>query len=395
MKKDNSTKLIRSGLKRTEFMETSEPLFLTSGFVYNSAEEAEDAFKERKKRFMYSRFGNPTVHMLQDKLADIEGAEVCWCTSTGMAAVFTIFMSFLKKGDRVVAGRALFGSCHHILTEILPRFGIEVELIDGKDLNAWEKALKKKTSLIFFETPSNPCLEIIDIEEVSKLAKKKEVLVVVDNVFATPLLQKPIKLGADIVMYSATKHIDGQGRVLGGAILGKRGYCDKFIKPFIRNTGPSISPFNAWVLIKGLETLELRINQQMKNTELVIEYLEKSKYINKIYYPFLKDSPQVKLAMKQMKGGGNIVSFEINAKTNEKKQKSFSFLNKLSLIDISNNLGDTKSLITHPETTTHHRLNEKEKKELGITKNLIRLSVGLEDSDDIIEDIDNSLKNLK
>ena len=395
MKKDNSTKLIRSGLKRTEFMETSEPLFLTSGFVYNSAEEAEDAFKERKKRFMYSRFGNPTVHMLQDKLADIEGAEVCWCTSTGMAAVFTIFMSFLKKGDRVVAGRALFGSCHHIITEILPKFGIEVELIDGKDLNAWEKALKKRTSLIFFETPSNPCLEIIDIEEVSKLAKKKGILVVVDNVFATPLLQKPIKHGADIVMYSATKHIDGQGRVLGGAILGKRSYCDKFIKPFIRNTGPSISPFNAWVLIKGLETLELRINQQMKNTKLVVEYLEKSKYIDKIYYPFLKDSPQVKLAMKQMKGGGNVVSFEINAKTNEKKQKSFSFLNKLSLIDISNNLGDTKSLITHPETTTHHRLNEKEKRELGITKNLVRLSVGLEDPNDIIEDIDNSLKNLK
>ena len=395
MKKDNSTKLIRSGFKRTLFMETSEPLFLTSGFVYKSAEEAEDAFKERKKRFMYSRFGNPTVKILQDKLADIEGAEVCWCTSTGMAAVFTIFMSFLKKGDRVVAGRALFGSCHHIITKILPRFGIKVELIDGKDLNAWDKALKKRTSLIFFETPSNPCLEIIDIKEVSKLAKKRGVLVVVDNVFATPLLQKPLKLGADIVMYSATKHIDGQGRVLGGAILGKRNHCDKFIKPFIRNTGPSISPFNAWVLIKGLETLELRINQQMKNAKLVIEYLEKSKYINKIYYPFLKDSPQIRLASKQMKGGGNVVSFEINAKNNEKKQKSFSFLNKLSLIDISNNLGDTKSLITHPETTTHHRLNEKEKKELGISKNLIRLSVGLENPEDIIEDIDNSLKNLK
>ncbi len=376
-------------------METSEPLFLTSGFVYKTAQEAEEAFKDKKERFLYSRFGNPTVTMLQDRLAAIEGAEVCWATSTGMSAVFTIFMSFLKSGDRVVAGRALFGSCHHVLTVILPKFGIEVELVDGKDLNSWEKALKKKTSMIFFETPSNPCLEIIDIKEVTKLAKKIGALVVVDNVFATPLLQKPIELGADLVMYSATKHIDGQGRVLGGAILGGKKYCNKFIKPFIRNTGPSISPFNAWVLIKGLETLELRIRQQVKNTKLIIDYLKNSKFISRIYYPFLEGSSQFKLAKKQMKDGGNIVSFEIASKKNEKKQKSFSFLNNLSLINISNNLGDTKSLITHPETTTHHRLNKKEKKELGITENLIRLSVGLEDPEDIISDIDNSLKNLK
>ncbi len=380
---------------QTDHMETSESLFLTSGFTYKTAEEAEQAFKEEKKRFMYSRFGNPTIDMLQRKLADIEGAEECWATASGMSAVFTIFMSYLKKGDRIVASRALFGSCHHILTVILPKFGIEVELIDGKCLESWEKALKKKTHMIFFETPSNPCLEIIDIESVVKLAKKNNTLVVVDNVFATPILQKPLKFGADIVMYSATKHIDGHGRVLGGAILGKKKYCQDFIKPFIRNTGPSISPFNAWVLIKGLDTLELRINKQTENTKLIIEYLNQSKFIEKIYYPHLKSSSQYNLAKKQMSGGGNIVSFKIVSKEDNSKYNAFTFLNNLSLISISNNLGDTKSLITHPETTTHHRLNKIEKKNLFISKNLIRLSVGLEDPVDLINDIDNSLKKLK
>ena len=257
------------------------------------------------------------------------------------------------------------------------------------------KSIKKKTHMIFFETPSNPCLEIIDIESVVKLAKKNNTLVVVDNVFATPILQKPLKFGADIVMYSATKHIDGHGRVLGGAILGKKKYCQDFIKPFIRNTGPSISPFNAWVLIKGLDTLELRINKQTENTKLIIEYLNQSKFIEKIYYPHLKSSSQYNLAKKQMSGGGNIVSFKIVSKEDNSKYNAFTFLNNLSLISISNNLGDTKSLITHPETTTHHRLNKIEKKNLFISKNLIRLSVGLEDPVDLINDIDNSLKKLK
>ena len=395
MKKKISTKLIRSGINQTQFMETSESLFLTSGFTYKTAKEAEQAFKEEKKRFMYSRFGNPTVEMLQRKLADIEGAEECWATASGMSAVFTIFMSYLKKGDRIVASRALFGSCHHILTVILPKFGIDVELIDGRSLESWEQALKKKTHMIFFETPSNPCLEIIDIENVVKLAKVKKVLVVVDNVFATPILQKPLKFGADVVMYSATKHIDGHGRVLGGAILGKRKYCQEFIKPFIRNTGPSISPFNAWILIKGLDTLELRINKQTENTKIIINYLEQSKFIEKIYYPHLASSSQFNLAKKQMSGGGNIVSFKIASKKNKGKCNAFSFLNNLSLISISNNLGDTKSLVTHPDTTTHHRLNKMEKKNLSISENLIRLSVGLEDPDDLINDIDNSLKKLK
>ena len=395
MKKKISTKLIRSGINQTEFMETSESLFLTSGFTYKTAREAEQAFKEEKKRFMYSRFGNPTVEMLQRKLADIEGAEECWATASGMSAVFTIFMSYLKKGNRIVASRALFGSCHHILTVILPKFGIDVELIDGRSLESWEQALKKKTHMIFFETPSNPCLEIIDIENVVKLAKVNRVLVVVDNVFATPILQKPLKFGADVVMYSATKHIDGHGRVLGGAILGKRKYCQKFIKPFIRNTGPSISPFNAWILIKGLDTLELRINKQTENTKIIINYLEQSKFIEKIYYPHLASSSQFNLAKKQMSGGGNIVSFKIASTKNKGKCNAFSFLNNLSLISISNNLGDTKSLVTHPDTTTHHRLNKMEKKNLSISENLIRLSVGLEDPDDLINDIDNSLKKLK
>ena len=373
-------------------METSEPLFLTSGFIYKTAEEAEEAFKEKKKRFLYSRFGNPTIEIFQKKLAQIEGAESCWATSTGMAAVFTIFMSYLKTGDRVVAGRALFGSCHYILTKILPRFGIDVELIDGTNIESWQKALKKKTKLIFFETPSNPCLEIVDIKNVVKIAKKQETLVVVDNVFATPILQKPIEFGADVVMYSATKHIDGHGRVMGGAILGTKKYCENIIKPFIRNTGPSISPFNAWVLIKGLDTLELRVKKQSENATKIVEYLDNSKYINKIYYPHYKKFSQIDLAKKQMEMGGNLISFELATVKKKKKEKSFSFLNNLSLINISNNLGDTKSLITHPETTTHHRLNNMEKKLLGINPNLIRISVGLENVDEILDDLDKSLK---
>ena len=248
-KKKLSTKLIKGGTNRSKFMETSDALFLTSGFIYESAEEAEKSFKEEKKRFMYSRFGNPTVETFQKKMALMEGAEDCWGTATGMAALFTIFMSYLKNGDRVVSSRALFGSCHYIVTQILPRFGIEVVLVDGTDLNEWEKALKKKTNIVFFETPSNPCLDLVDIKEVSKLAHNAGALVVVDNVFATPILQKPLEHGADVVMYSATKHIDGQGRVLGGAILGSKKFCKDYVKPFIRNTGPSLSPFNAWILL--------------------------------------------------------------------------------------------------------------------------------------------------
>ena len=394
MKKKVSTQLIRGGINRTKFCETSEPLFLTSGFIYETAEEAEKAFKDEKERFLYSRFGNPTVDILQKKLSLIEEAESCWLTSTGMSALFTILMSFLKKGDRIVSAKALFGSCHYIITQILPKFGIDVELVDGTDLNQWESALKKKTNLVFFETPSNPCLDLVDIEEVAKLSHKSGALVIVDNVFATPILQKPLKHGADIIMYSATKHFDGQGRVLGGAILGSSKFCNEYIKPFIRNTGPSISPFNAWVILKGIETLELRMLEQTKNAKKILSFLSKNKNVEKIYYPTIKESKQIGIAKKQMKDGGSIITFEIKSKKNNEKEMAYSFLNHLKLIDISNNLGDSKSLITHPSSTTHHRLTKKEKINLRITENLVRLSVGLEDVDDIIEDIDNSLSKL-
>ncbi len=393
-KKDKlSTSIIKEGVKRTQYQETSEPIFLTSGFVYKSAEEAEDAFKEKKDRFMYSRFGNPTIETLQKRLATIEGSESCWATSSGMAAVFAIFMSCLKNGDRLVSSKALFGSCHHIITKILPNFGIEIELVDGTDLNAWEKALKKKTKIVFFETPSNPCLDLVDIEAVSRLSHNSGAMVVVDNVFATPILQKPLKFNADVVMYSATKHIDGQGRVLGGAILGTKDYCKNTIKPFIRNTGPSISPFNAWVLLKGLETLELRVKKQTENTKKILKFLKKNDFIEEINYPMMETFKQYDLAKKQMVDGGSIISFTLRSSKKNKKKSTFNFLNNLKTIKISNNLGDTKSLITHPETTTHHRLTENEKRSLRITKNLVRLSVGLEDPDDLIEDIRNSLKN--
>jgi len=341
---------------------------------------------------MYSRFGNPTVDIFEKRMAKLEGAESCWATSSGMSALFTILMSTLKKGDRVVSGRALFGSCHYILTEILPKFGIEVKLVDGTSIKQWELALKKKTKIVFFETPSNPCLEIVDIKKVSELAHKAGAKVVVDNVFATPILQKPLKLNADIVMYSATKHIDGQGRVLGGAILGNKKFCKEIVKPFIRNTGPSISPFNAWVLLKGLETLDLRVEKQTKNTKEIFQFLEGNKHVTKIYYPFDKNSKQFELAKKQMIDGGTVISFELDSKKKNDKKVSFKFLNNLRLIDISNNLGDSKTLITHPYTTTHHRLSESDKKNLKITKNLIRLSVGLEEVGDIINDIDLALK---
>ena len=394
-KKKLSTKLIKGGINRSKFLETSDALFLTSGFIYQSAEEAEKSFKEKKERFMYSRFGNPTVEAFQKKMALLEGAEECWGTATGMAALFTIFMSYLKSGDRVVSSRALFGSCHYVVTKILPRFGIEVIIVDGTDLDQWEKALKKKTNIVFFETPSNPCLDLVDIKEVSKLAHKAGALVVVDNVFATPILQKPLKYGADIVMYSATKHIDGQGRVLGGAILGSKKFCKNFVKPFIRNTGPSLSPFNAWVLLKGIETLELRVKHQTKSAKNIVKYLKQNSKVDRVYYPTDSSFKQRKITKKQMSDGGSIISFELKSLEENKKKVAFSFLNKLKLIEISNNLGDSKTLITHPDTTTHHKLTSDEKISLRITKNLVRLSVGLEDSTDIINDIHNALMKVK
>ena len=394
MKKKYSkqTKLIQSDFNRSNFNETSEALFLTSGFIYRSAEEAEQCFLEKKKKFMYSRFSNPTIETFEKKMAELEGAECCLATSTGMSAVFSIFMSQLKSGDRLVSSKALFGSCHYIITKILPNFGINVVMVDGHDNDKWKEALKVKTKLVFFETPSNPCLDLVDIKSVSNMAHKVGAKVIVDNVFATPINQKPLELGADIIMYSATKHIDGQGRVLGGAILGKKKLCEEIIKPFIRNTGPSISPFNAWLLSKSLDTLELRINQQNINTKKVVNFLEAQNSIESLIYPWSKNFSQIRLAKKQMNNGGSIISFRLKKKNNlSEKKTAFDFINKLKIIKISNNLGDCKSLVTHPYTTTHQKLEKNEKRSLRITQNLIRLSIGLESSEDLIDDIKQAL----
>ena len=382
------TLLVRGGLKRSQFQETSEAIFATSGYVYDNAEEAEASFKGEKQRYIYSRFSNPTVSMFEERLAALEGAEVCRATASGMSAVFAAIACYARAGDRVVAPRALFGSCLYILTDILPRYGIETVIIDGTDLKQWEQALSKPTRCIFIETPSNPTLEVVDLKAVSNLAHAAGALVIVDNVFASPILQKPRELGADIVVYSATKHIDGQGRVLGGAILGDHGeYMDDSLRMFVRHTGPSLSPFNAWTLLKGLETLELRINQHCANALETAQFLETRKEVTRTLYPGLKSHPQYALAQAQMSGPGTIISFEIAGG----KAGAFRFLNALKLIDISNNLGDAKSLINHPATTTHQRISEEERAHLGISPGLVRLSVGLEDVEDVKDDLAQAL----
>jgi O-succinylhomoserine sulfhydrylase len=384
------TKLVRGGTLRSQFGETSEAIFATSGFVYNAAEEAEGAFKDQIDRFIYSRFSNPTVDMFQDRMCLIEDAPACRATATGMAAVFASMACMVKAGDRVVGSRALFGSCLYILTDILPRFGVETIIVDGTDLDQWADALKKPTRCVFIETPSNPGLDIIDIAAVSKLAHAAGAKVIIDNVFASPVLQRPREFGADIVVYSATKHIDGQGRCLGGAILGEQDYCDNILKPFMRHTGPSMSPFNAWVLLKGLETLELRVNQHCKNAAEVAGFLTRQNGIGRVLYPGLASHPQHDLAKRQMTDFGNVIAFDIEGG----KQRAFRFLNALELIDISNNLGDSKSLVTHPATTTHQRLKPEERNRLGIGDGMVRLSVGLEDPDDVKDDIVRALKRL-
>ena len=387
-----ATQLVRGGTERSAFDETSEALFLTSGYVYGTAEEAEQAFKGEKERYMYSRYANPTLTMFEKRLALLEGADTCVATATGMAAVFAALASQLKAGDRVVSSRALFGSCLYIITEQLPKFGIETVLVDGTNLVEWKQALSKKTQCVFLETPSNPCLEIIDIRAVSDLAHEAGASLIVDNVFATPVLQHPLELGADIVMYSATKHIDGQGRTMGGAILtNDADFIENSLTPFMRHTGPTLSPFNAWILLKGLETLEIRVKRHCENAHALATFLSEGKGINKVLYPGLKSHPQYDLAMSQMSDGSTIVSFELNGG----KEAAFGFLNALKLIDIANNLGDAKSLITHPATTTHQRLSEEERSALGITEGLIRLSVGLEDAEDIKEDLEHALAAAK
>jgi O-succinylhomoserine sulfhydrylase len=378
------TLAVRGGTKRSEFGETSEAIYATSGYVYEYAEQAEDAFKDRVDRFIYSRFSNPTVDMFQDRMALMEGAAVGKATATGMAAVFASMASMVQAGDHVVGSRALFGSCLYILTEILPKWGVETTIVDGTDLNQWEDALKRPTKCVFVETPSNPGLDIVDIKAVSALAHKAGAKVIVDNVFATPLLQKPLELGADIVVYSATKHIDGQGRCLGGMVLGDADYCENTLKPFLRHTGPSLSPFNAWVMLKGLETLDLRIRRHCENARQIADYLETRSDLVKVRYPGLSSHPQHELAAAQMTDFGSLVTFSVEGG----KERCFRFMNALKLIDISNNLGDSKSLMTHPATTTHQRLSVEDRESLGLDDGMVRLSIGLEDPADVQDDLD-------
>ena len=382
------TKLVRGGTTRSEHCETSEALYLNSGYVYESAEEAEQSFNGEKDRFVYSRYANPTLAMFEERMCLLEGAKFCRGTSSGMAAVNAALMASVRTGDRAVASRALFSSCYHILNVILPRFGVEVEFVDGADLAQWEAALSKPAQCVFLESPSNPGLEITDMAAVSALAKKAGARVVVDNVFATPILQKPLDLGADVVCYSATKHIDGQGRCLGGAVLtnDEQWLEDEFV-PYYRHTGPSLSPFNGWLLLKGLETLDLRVSQQCANAEAVAKFLESHSKITRVLYPGLESHPQHNLAMSQMAKGGTMVTFDVAGG----KEGAFKLLNGLSTVDISNNLGDAKSLATHPGTTTHAKLSEDERQSLGIDGGTLRLSVGLEDIADIVEDLEKAL----
>ena len=381
------TLAVRGGLTRSGFEETSEAIWLTSGFVYDSAADAEAAFAGDVDRFVYSRYGNPTVAMFEERLRLVEGAPACFATASGMAAVFTALAALLQAGDRVVAARSLFGSCFIILDEILPRWGVTTEFVDGDDLEQWERALSTPAAAVFFETPSNPMQELVDVDAVCRLAREAGATVVVDNVFATPVLQRPMEHGADIVVYSATKHIDGQGRTLGGAILGPQEFVDGPVQNLMRHTGPSLSPFNAWVLLKGMETMRMRVEHQTAAALRVARFLELHPRVRWVRYPFLDSHPQRELAGRQMSGGGTVVTMELDGG----KEEAFAVLDALQVVDISNNLGDSKSLITHPATTTHRRLGPEGRARVGITDGLVRLSVGLEDVEDLLADLDQAL----
>lgn len=381
------TNQVHGGTLRTPFGETSEAMFLTSGYVYDSMEAAERRFKNEEPGFIYSRFANPTVRMFEERMAQLEGAEDARATATGMAAVTAAMLCQLKAGDHVLSSKALFGSCRFIIEDLLPRYGIETTMIDGRDLDAWKKGLRPNTKAVFLESPSNPTLEIIDIKAVADIAHTVGATLVVDNVFATPVLQHPFELGADVVVYSTTKHIDGQGRCLGGVVLSSKKWIDENMHNFLRQTGPSLSPFNAWVMLKSLETLDLRVREHARSAEALARFLEGHAKIEKVIYPGLPSHPQHALAMKQMENGGNLIAFEIKGG----KANAFRFANGLKIIKISNNLGDAKSLITHPATTTHQRLTPEQRAEVGIGEGLVRLSVGLEDTQDLIEDMDAAL----
>ncbi len=382
-----ATKLVHEGTLRSQFGETSEAIFLNSGYVYASAEQAEARFKGDEEGFVYSRYANPTVAMFEARMCALEGAPAARGTSSGMAAVASSLLCHLKTGDHVVSARALFGSCRYIIEDLLPRYGIETTLVDGRDLDAWEAAVRPNTRAFFFETPTNPVLELVDIESVAKIAHQAGALVVVDNVFATPLLQRPMQLGADIVVYSATKHIDGQGRCLGGVVLGPKEFIEEKLHNYLKHTGPSLSPFNGWVLLKGLETLPVRVERQCASAASIADLLAGRKDVARVLYPGRADHPQAALAKRQMAGGGPLVALEVTGG----KDAAFRFMNALEVFQISNNLGDAKSLVTHPATTTHQRLSPETRAELGIYDNSVRLSIGLEDAADLMADLDQAL----
>jgi len=382
---------VRGGLLRSGFEETSEAVYLTSGYVYSSAAEAEKAFTGEVDRFVYSRYGNPTVEMFQERLRLIEGAPAAFATASGMSAVFTGLGALLGAGDRLVAARSLFGSCFVVCNEILPRWGVRTEFVDGEDLGQWEKALSTPATAVFFETPSNPMQSLVDIAAVSEMAHAAGAKVVCDNVFATPLLQQGMPLGVDVVIYSGTKHIDGQGRVLGGAVLGDREFIDGPVQTLMRHTGPALSPFNAWVLLKGLETLSVRVNHSTASALRIAEFLEAHPRVRWVRYPFLPSHPQHDLAKRQMSGGGTVVTLELDAPDGVGKQRAFEVLDKLRIIDISNNLGDAKTLITHPATTTHRAMGPEGRAAIGLGDGVVRISVGLEGTEDLIADLDRAL----
>ena len=377
------TLAVRAGVARSGFGETAEALYLTSGFTYDSVEQADSAFADEVDHYVYGRFANPTVAMFENRLAAIEGAQMCVGTGSGMSAMFASIACLVAAGDRVVAAASMFSSCWVVLNEILPKWGVVVEFVTGSDPEVWAAALKVETKVVFLETPSNPMLQLVDIAMIAELAHQVGALVIVDNVMASPILQKPLALGADVVMYSATKHIDGQGRVLGGAILGSEDYIKNSLNPFVRHTGPSLSPFNAWVLVKSLETMSLRVHRMNDNAQLIAEYLQTVPQVSAVNYPGLKSHPQHNLARKQMSGGGTTLSFEVAAG----EGALYKFMNALRVIDISNNLGDSKSLITHPYSSTHRRLDEATRAAMGIKPTLARLSVGLEHPGDLVRDI--------
>jgi len=382
------TRLVHAGILRSQFAETSEAIFMTQGYVYDNSAQAEARFKGEDPGFQYSRFANPTVQMFEDRIAAFEGAEAARATATGMAAVTLALVGQVKAGDHVVASRALFGSCLYIVEDYLPRFGVTSTIVDGNDLQAWRDAVQPNTKTFFLESPTNPTLEVLDIAEIAKIAHAAGATLVVDNVFSTPLWQSPLALGADCVVYSATKHIDGQGRCLGGVVLGSEKFIMDNVHTFLRQTGPSMSPFNAWVLLKGLETLGVRVRQQTENAAKLADALAGHPKVPRLIYPGRPDHPQADIIKKQMRGGSNLVAFEVAGG----KKGAFAFQDALKLVCISNNLGDSKSLITHPATTTHQRITQKQRDDLGISDGFVRLSCGLEHADDLIEDVLDALK---